>query len=76
MVGCSVVWWLRPILVFSLSLSQAEQKCFITKKDPLDLRFQMRLTQTMGAFVVLERSNKTVVQPLAVFQKDYITVFE
>ena len=24
-VGCSVVWWLRPILVFSLSLSQAEQ---------------------------------------------------
>ena len=25
-VQCSGVWWLRPILVFSLSLSQAEQK--------------------------------------------------
>ena len=31
-VGCSVVrwggvWWFRPILVFSLSLSQAKQYC-------------------------------------------------
>ena len=26
MVGCSGVWWLRPILVFSFSLGQAEQK--------------------------------------------------
>ena len=25
-VWCSGVWWLRPILVFSLSLGQAEQK--------------------------------------------------
>ena len=25
-VGLGVVWWLRPILVFSLSLGQAEQK--------------------------------------------------
>ena len=25
-VGCSGVWWLRPILVFSFSLGQAEQK--------------------------------------------------
>ena len=34
MVGGS--WWLRPILVFSLSLDQAEQKDFFGQKTSSD----------------------------------------
>ena len=34
-VGCGGVWWLRPILVFSLSQSQAEQILFICGEGSL-----------------------------------------
>ena len=36
-VGCGVVGWLRPILVFSLSLSQAEQKWLSNQNIPTDV---------------------------------------
>ena len=32
-VGCSGMWWLTPILVFSLSLSQAEQLKYSNRVD-------------------------------------------
>ena len=56
---CGGWWWLRPILVFSLSLDQAEQKscqtehfsleiyilfyCFEVKSDPLNIDCAPRL---------------------------------
>ena len=51
------------------------QKWFSTQKEPFDVRFQMRLTPTKGAFYFWKNLTKTMVQSFKVFLKDYTMGF-
>ena len=51
------------------------QRWFSTQNEPLDVRFQMRLTPTMGAFYFWRKKTVTIMQCFKVFLKDCTVVF-
>ena len=56
-------------------LANIPKKGFSTQNGPLDIRFQMSLTPTMGAFYFLRNLTETMVQSFNVFSKDCSMVF-
>ena len=63
-------------IVFEISRpANIPQKWFSTQNEPLDVRFQMRLTPTLGFFYLLKNQTETMMQSFKVFLKDYTMVF-
>ena len=62
-------------VVFQISRpANIPQKWFSTQNEPLDVRFQMRLTPTMSAFYFWRKKTVTIMQSFKVFLKDCTVV--